>query len=100
MNHEQSEQWQVLVLMLKNIAIHKKITQKQIAEKSGLIESNVSRMFSLAYKPNLDTFLKVAKAIEVNFFFEDRESKTPLNVIFEQSMEQIFRRNKNNNNLN
>ena len=46
----------------------------------------------MKYAPNIDTFLKVAKAIEVNFFFEDRESKTDLNLAMEKAMEQLGRR--------
>ena len=84
----QNEQWQLLVLLLKEIATEKNLTQETIAELSGLQRSNVSRFFSLKYKPTLDTFLQVAKAIKVNFFFEDQESKTDLN----QAMEALGRR--------
>lgn len=85
-------EWQLFVLMLKEIAIEKGITQEIIAQRSGLIQSNVSRIFALKYKPTLDTFLQVAKAVGVNFFFEDKESKTDLNVCFERAMESLGRR--------
>lgn len=85
-------QWKILVLLLQEIAIQKGITQNQIADQTGLIQSNVSRFFSLKYKPTLDTFLQVAKAIKVNFFFEDQESKTDLNLAFEKAMEELGRR--------
>lgn len=88
----QNEQWMLLVLLLKEIADNKGITQKQIAEETGLIQSNVSRFFSLKYKPTLDTFLQVAKAIKVNFFFQDQEEKTDLNDLFERAMESLGRR--------
>ncbi len=91
-NKNQNEQWMLLVLILKEIADKKGITQEVIEKKSGLIQSNISRFFSLKYKPNLDTFLKIAKAIEVNFFFEDKESKTDLNQCFERAMEELGRR--------
>ena len=91
-NQNQNEQWVLLVLLLKEIADKKGITQVQIAEQTGLIQSNVSRFFSLKYKPTLDTFLQVAKAIKVNFFFEDQEDKTDLNLCFERAMEQLGRR--------
>lgn len=78
-NKNRNEQWMLLVLLLKEIADKKRITQGQIAEQTGLIQSNISRFFSLKYKPTLDTFLQVAKAINVNFFFEDQEDKTDLN---------------------
>lgn len=92
----QSEHWKVLVLLLREIAEDKGISQQQIADETGLIQSNVSRLFSLKYKPNLDVFLKVAQAVRVNFFFEDQEGKTQLNVLFERAMEKLFRRELNN----
>lgn len=94
MNKENTENkhWEVLVLLLKEIAAEKNITQEEIAEKTGLTQSNVSRLFSLKYKPNLSIFLQIAQAIEVNFFVEDRESKTDLNACFERAMEALGRR--------
>ena len=88
----QNEQWMLLVLLLKEIADEKGISQNQITEQTGMIQSAVSRFFSLKFKPTLDTFLQVSKAIKVNFFFEDQESKTDLNKCFEKAMEQLGRR--------
>ncbi len=91
-NQNQNEQWMLLVLLLKEISKSKGLTQNQIANETGLLQSNISRFFSLKYKPTLDTFLQVAKAIKVNLFFEDQESKTDLNLAFEKAMEQLGRR--------
>ena len=90
--NNQNEQWKLLVLLLKEIAESKGITQNEIAEKSEMHQSHVSRFFALKFPPNMHTFLKVAKAIKVNFFFEDQENKTDLNVSFEKAMEQLGRR--------
>ena len=86
--------WKVLVLLLREIAIDKLGVgyQKEIAERTGLYAGNVSRFFSLKYAPRIDLFLIVAKAIKVNFFFEDQENKTELNVMFERAMEQLGKR--------
>ncbi|MGH1520553.1 helix-turn-helix domain-containing protein [Chryseobacterium sp. JK1] len=92
---DKNKNWQLLVLLLKEIADQKNITQQEIAEESGLLQSNISRFFSLKYKPTLDTFLQVAKAIKVNFFFEDQESKTDLNIAFERAMTALGRRPDN-----
>ena len=86
------QQWMLLVLLLKEIAESKGITQNEIAEETGMIQSAVSRFFSLKFKPTLDTFLQVAKAVKINFFFEDQESKTDLNLMFERAMESLGRR--------
>jgi transcriptional regulator with XRE-family HTH domain len=91
-NNNKNEHWMVLVLLLKEIAESKGITQVEIAESSGLIQSNISRFFSLKYKPTLDTFLQIAKALKVNFFFEDQENKSDLNTCFEKAMEALGRR--------
>ena len=86
------QQSQLLVLTLRKIAESKGISQQEIADRAGLQRSNVSRMFSLKYKPNLVTFIAIAKAIDVNFFFEDKKGNTDLSLIFEQAMTDLGRR--------
>ena len=97
MNKEnnQNGQWQLLVLILKKIAESKGLSNREIANRTGLLESNISRFFSLRYRPRLDLFLEVAKAIGVNFFFEDKDGTTDLNLIFEKAMTELGRRPKN-----
>jgi transcriptional regulator with XRE-family HTH domain len=82
----------LLVLFLKEIAAQKGISINEIAERSKMEQSSVSRFFSLKFKPTLPTFLEIAKAIGVNFFFEDKESKTDLNIAMERAMEELGRR--------
>lgn len=98
--NQQSEHWKVLVQLLKEIAEDKGISQQQIADETGLLRSNVSRLFSLKYKPNLDIFLKVAMAVKVNFFFADQEDKSDLNVLFERAMDKMYRRSIEKKSLN
>ena len=88
-------QWQLLVLLLKEIADQKKLTQNEIAELTGMQQSAISRLFLLKYKPTLETFIKVAKAIKVNFFFEDKENISDLNLAFEKAMNELGRRPDN-----
>ena len=92
MTTQNEAHWKTLVLMLKHIAEDKGITQEQIADKTGFVQSNISRIFSLKYCPTLHTFLAIANAIEVNFFIEDKESKTELNVMLERAMTELGRR--------
>lgn len=87
-----NEQWKLLVLLLKEIASQKNITINEIAERTKMEQSSVSRFFSLKFKPTLPTFLEIAKAIKVNFFFEDQESKADFNVAMEKAMETLGRR--------
>ena len=93
--NNQNEHWKVLVLLLKEIAENKNVSQNEICEQTGMMQSSISRFFSLKYKPTLDTFLKIASAIKVNFFFQDQEDKTDLNLMMEKAMTELGRRPKN-----
>ncbi len=94
-NKNNNEHWKVLVLLLKEIADNKGITQLEISERTGMLQSAVSRFFSLKFKPTLETFLQVAQALKINFFFEDQEEKTDLNIAFEKAMMELGRRPNN-----
>lgn len=52
-----------MLKQLEKIAIDKDMTIQEISEKSGLIESNISRIFAGKFSPTLDNFLKIKKAI-------------------------------------
>lgn len=91
-NKKQNEQWMLLVFLLDEIRQQKGISNLKIAELSGIAPAHTSRFFSCKFPPTLPTFLKIAKAIEVNFFFEDQESKVDFNVAMENAMEQLGRR--------
>ena len=84
--------WKVIVLFLKKIAAENGISQQQIAEHTGLVQSNVSRIFSLKYCPRFDLFLRIADAVGVTIFFESRNSHTDLSKLFEQAMTELGRR--------
>jgi len=82
----------ILIQLLREIAETKGISQMMIAERTGLKQSNISSFFNFKRKPTLDTFLQVAAAIRVNFFFEEQDSVTDLNQLFEKAMEELGRR--------
>lgn len=84
--------WKAMVLLLREVAKEKKISNIEIAEKTGLKKSNVSRFFNLAYCPSIELFLKISMAVGINFFFEDKDSKSDLNVCFERAMTELGRR--------
>ncbi len=84
--------WQLMVLMLKDIAEQKNKTHQDIADATGLHRSNVTRFFGLKYCPNLNTFLLVSRSLKVNFFFESQDSETDINISFEKAMDQLGRR--------
>lgn len=88
------QQWMLLVLLLKELAIQKfgNGYQSKIASKTDFTQAYISRIFDLKYKVSLKNFLIIAKAIEINFFFESKDSETDLNISFEKAMEQLGRR--------
>lgn len=86
------QEFKIFVLLLKEIADEKGFTQQDISDLTGYKQQNISRIFSLKYSPRLDVFLNIAKAIGVNFFFEDKDGKTDLNVLFERAMTELGRR--------
>jgi len=99
MDNQNKKYWQSLVLLLKEIAAEKKISQNDIAEKTGLKQENISRFFSLGTCPSLRIFLSIAQAIGVNFYFEDKDGTSDLNLAFERAMTELGRRHdklKNN----
>jgi len=89
-----NEDYMIFVQLLKEIVDEKGITQLEIASATGYTQSNISRIFSLKYSPRLDVFLNIAKAVGVNFFFEDKDDKTDLTVCFEKAMTALGRRTK------
>ena len=82
----------LLIITLKLIAKEKGLTYQDIADKTGLKQSNVARIFSLKYNASLPNFIAIARAVGVNFFFEDKENKiSDLSVIFNKAMDELGR---------
>lgn len=71
--NNQKEQWESLVLLLKEISKENGITQREIAEKTGFKQSHINRVFSLRYVPTLDTFLKICRALDLDVVIEEKE---------------------------
>lgn len=45
------------------------MTQKQLAQKAGLTEANVSKYISGSQMPNLDTLIAISKALKVSLAY-------------------------------
>ena len=71
--NNQNEKWKLLVLVLKETAESKGVTQNEIANNTGLIQSNISRFFSLRYKPNLETLIKISNALNCKITITENE---------------------------
>ena len=88
----ESEQWKLFVLLLDEIRTQKKLSNLKVAELSGIAPAHTSRFFSCKFEPKIGTFLKIAKAVGVNFFFEDQNSKLDFNLAIENAMKRLGRR--------
>ena len=77
MNNKQAtpenEHWKVLVLLLKEVAEQKKLTKQEVADTAGITQSNLSRLFAVKYKPNLDLFLRVANAVGLHVYLDNKK---------------------------
>jgi len=54
-----------IIAKLKLIAKEKGITTYKLAELTGMKQSNIARVFSVKYQPNLKTLCEIAKALGV-----------------------------------
>lgn len=68
LSNEQSAR--LFVLLLKEIAKEKGITQQEIAEKTGLHQSNIARVFSVKFIPSFKNFIAIAKAIGIEIILK------------------------------
>jgi transcriptional regulator with XRE-family HTH domain len=77
-HNPENEHWKVLVLLLKEVAEQKNLTQQQVADTVGITQSNLSRLFAVKYKPNLDLFLRVANAVGLHVYLDNKKQKKPI----------------------
>lgn len=84
----------LLLFFIRNVAAEKGVTHQQIAEATGFKRANVSRMLAAKYKPNLDNFLALCRAVGLNLFIEDKEGDSVINAAFEKAMLEIGRRKR------
>jgi len=92
LNQKHEWQWQLFVLILKEAAIIQNISKVEIANKTGYSPSTIGRVFNLEFCPKLQLFLDISRALQLNIFFETRNSETDLNLAFEKAMESLGRR--------
>lgn len=77
----EDEQWKLLIFSLNEIRIKKSISCLRISELSGIAPNHVSRFFSCKYKPTLQTFLKIAKSVNINICLKNTVDKTDFNLV-------------------
>jgi DNA-binding phage protein len=55
--------WQKLIIQLKKVADRKKITNTDLAKRTGYWRESISRLFSGKNCPSLDMFLKICESL-------------------------------------
>lgn len=69
------EQWKEivkgLVVQLKVVADQKNITQEELADRTGMIQSGISRIFKGKHIPKLSTIVLIAIALGVEIKIVD-----------------------------
>ena len=58
-----------LIAKLQQLMAENKITQLELAERTGYMQSNISRIFAGKYSPSLDIIITIAQAIGYNLTF-------------------------------
>lgn len=58
------------ISIIKNLAAQQNISVYQIAKETGITPSLIKNYFKYKNVPSLDYFLKIAKAVNVTFYFE------------------------------
>ncbi len=56
----------MLIEFVKQYAEFVGVTQREIADRTGFTQGNVSRILSAKYPPTLDNFLKIAGALNLH----------------------------------
>lgn len=79
----------VVMRLLANIAQQKGITQADIAERTGFLQSNISRMMAGKYTPQLNHVLKIADAIGIYLTFEDRDGTSDLAEALREALDHF-----------
>tara|TARA_A100000171_G_C2111354_1_gene135224 strand:+ start:608 stop:946 length:339 start_codon:yes stop_codon:yes gene_type:complete len=90
--NEPSEHWKVFALFFQEAMKDKEMNSSQLAEKIGVHRSTLKRFFDLDFPLKFDVILKIVHALELNLFFESRNSETDLNQLFEKAMTELGRR--------
>ena len=73
--YEEYDVYSEIIEQLKSIRAMEKITQKDLAEKCGLTQANISNIEKGISKPTIDSLRKIADALgkRLRIEFDDRE---------------------------
>lgn len=73
--NETPENWHQIVDQLHDAAKKKGLTQIDLEHRTGLIQTNISRIFQKKYIPKISTLLTLAEAIGVEIKVIEKKKK-------------------------
>ena len=73
--YEEYDVYSEIIDQLKSIRMSEKVTQKELANKCGLTQANISNIEKGIAKPTIDSLKKIADALgkRLRIEFDDRE---------------------------
>ena len=73
---EVAEELSDIIMAITDARIEKGLTQRELAEMSGLKQSAIARMESIQVVPRLDTLIKIARCLGIKLKAEREEEVT------------------------
>lgn len=90
-----SDDWKVLVTLLKIVAKVKRIKQKDIAENAGSFkgwQGQISKFFQGEVKPSIALFLEVADYLGLEIYIQDKENIVDMDLLLRLAMMEVDRK--------
>lgn len=67
------DNWKEVVLQLKEAFDRSGLTQEELSDKTGLMQTSISRIFSMKFVPKISTLVLIADALNCEINVTDRE---------------------------
>ena len=69
------DNWKEVVLQLKEAFDRSGMTQDELSDKTGLLQTSISRLFSMKFVPKISTLVLIADAIDYDLKIEKRNNQ-------------------------
>ena len=67
------DNWKEVVVQLKEAFDRSGMTQDELSDKTGLLQTSISRIFSMKFVPKISTLVLIADALNCEIKVADRE---------------------------
>ena len=69
------DNWKEIVQQLKEAFDRSGMTQDELSDKTGLLQTSISRLFSMKFVPKISTLVLIADAIDYDLKIEKRNNQ-------------------------